>query len=106
MTSFYVRRDDPSEKVKIVSQARSPEGPCRFEFIAPEHHKGKFETLSNSTFQREYKPEREPPPARPTKPLSTDSKDEWRAWALMLEADLAHANRSIERAQRDNPGWW
>lgn len=87
--NLFVRRDDPTEKVRIIIQARSPDGLCQFEFITPEHYKGRMGTMPNSQFHAAYKPENEPPPTPPVKPLSTGSRDEWRAWALKLEADLA-----------------
>lgn len=105
MSEFYIRRDDPGEKVKIESQERCPNGRIFFVFILPEHHQGKKGEMNANTFHAAYKPEHEDPPKPPAKPLSSGSRDEWRAWALKLEVDYANMKRSYERVC-DATGQW
>jgi hypothetical protein len=93
----YVRRDDPTELVKVVSRERSPNGFTYFEFILPNHHQGRRGNLPHGDFEKAYKPEYEPTPEPPTKPVSTGSRDEWRAWALYCERKWDEAQRNYER---------
>lgn len=93
----YIRRDDPAELVKITGRDRTPNGFTHFEFIKPEHHKGKKSGLTHTQFEVAYKREHESPAPPVRKPTSTGSRDEWRAWALKLEKDYDDMERSYER---------
>ena len=104
--AYFLRRDDSGEKVFVTGMDRTPNGYTYFEFVLPEHHKGRKDQLTHREFEKAYKSAHEPKPEPPKKPVSTGSAAEWRAWALKLESDLANAERQLERARRDNPNWW
>lgn len=93
----YVRKDDNAEVVFISCQARTPNGPLRYEIIEPKHHAGETIVVSADKFFNDFKLEREPPPSDPVKPISTGSRDEWRAWALHMEKKYREAQRNYER---------
>lgn len=99
----YLRRDDPTEIVFITSQARSPDGPLHYEIIAPKHHAGEVVVVPAPRFFQEFRLEHEPPAKPPVKPISTGSRDEWRAWALHMEKKYNEAQSSYERVCRQDP---
>lgn len=96
-SSYFLRRDDPTEKVKVISKERSPNGFTHFEFVTPEHHKGATGSLTHTQFDAAYKPQYEPTPGPPKKPVSTGTRDEWRAYALLMETRYNEAQRNYER---------
>lgn len=85
--TLFVRRDDPMEKVRILSQERSPDGKITFEVVEPEHFAGVRANLQASRFHLLYEDPTEVTETAedPPRPTSLGTMDQWRRYALWLE---------------------
>jgi len=92
----YTRRDDPVEKVEIISQEKPPNGAIRFRFISPASYEGKVVTLNGNEFHRLYVSPHEVEPTVPERPASFGTQREWREYALWLEREYGHQQPPIK----------
>lgn len=100
--TIYFCKDDPLEKVKIVSQERHPNGRIVFEFVAPESVAGTQATLLSGEFFARYKdPAKiEAEQGDPPRPSSMGTMQQWRRYALWLEKKYHTPKPPVYR----NPG--
>lgn len=99
----WVRRDDDKEVVIITSRERHPNGLINFQYVLPPNAKGKTGSLAAEEFYRSYyNRDEKKPSAIPDRPVSTGTKEEWRAYALHLESILPATVRGLA-AEDDIP---
>lgn len=103
--AIYTRKDDPQETVKITQQSRSPNGPMTYEVITPVDQAGRAVGVADQRdFFHNYVSNEKPPVSAPPRPIATDPRDEWRAWAIHLEAKLAEAESIIAHLRKYEDG--
>lgn len=90
--TIYIRKDDPVETVRIVSQEKTPGGIIRFEFLSPPAAKGTTAATGGHVFHSLYKNANERDTANdvPPRPHSSADRDSWRTYALWLEREYGH----------------
>lgn len=89
----YVRRDDPVETVRILSQEKTPNGLITYEFVTPVSARGNSYRIPGNDFHAVYENvQRKEVRLDPQRPTSTGTKEEWRDYALWLEREYGHVH--------------
>lgn len=90
--TIYIRKDDPAETVRIISQERMPNGTVKYEFLSPPSAEGKTNSYGAHVFHSLYRNSNDRNAANdvPSRPHSVATRDQWRDYALWLEREYGH----------------